>query len=291
MRQQRRRRDPREMTWFEHLAELRDRFKVCLISVGVATLLMLAFPAQITNPERLLSGEYLPLISTILHYILGVAKPQEMELIGGDITSPLEIYFIASLLFGLIISSPVIGYEIFRYIDPALYPHERRMIYPFLFSFIGLFAVGSGVGFYMITPLTFRAMLIFFELVKALPVIHVTNFYLTVLIVTFATGGVFTSPVILVLLVRAGIISTKAVERNRKWIYGLGYIVAAIITPDGGVFANLILLGFLIILIEGGILIAKRFEKKRELQEKLCPFCGGYVGDEVFCPDCGRSRL
>ena len=285
------RRDPREMSWSEHFAELRDRFKMCLISVGVATLFMLAFPAQITNPAKLMSGEYLPLISIVLHYILKMVKPPEMELIGGEITSPLEIYFIASLISGLIISSPVIGYEIFKYVDPALYPHERRLIYPFIFSFISLFAVGAIVGLHLITPLTFKAMLIFFKLVNAEPVIHVTNFYLTVLVITLATGGVFTSPVILVLLVRAGIISTQAIERNRKWIYGIGYIVAAIITPDGGLFANFILLGFLIVLIESGLLVAKKVEKERLRREKLCPFCGAYMGDEVFCPDCGRSRM
>jgi len=285
------RRDPRQMTWMEHLEELRDRFKVCLISIGVATLIMLAFPYQVTNPVALFSGEYQPVVSVILNFMVKVVKPERMEIIGGTITAPLEIYFIASLIFGLIASSPVVGYEIFKYIDPALYPHERRMIYPFMASFIGLFFVGSVMGFGLITPLTFRAMLIFFDLVGASPVIYVTDFYLTILVVTLATGVVFTSPVILVLLVRVGIISTKTIERNRKWIYGLGYIVAAIITPDGGLFANFILLGFLIVLIESGIFIAKKYEKERAIREKLCPFCGAYMGDEVFCPECKRARL
>lgn len=284
------RRDPRQMTWMEHFEELRSRFKVCLISIGIATLIMLAFPYQITDPIKLLSGEYQPMVSVILISMLKVVKPERMEIIGGTITAPLEIYFIASLVFGLIASSPIVGYEIFKYVDPALYPHERRVIYPFMTAFIGLFAVGSVIGFGFITPLTFRAMLIFFDLVGASPVIYVTDFYLTILVVTLATGAVFTSPVILVLLVRAGIISTKTIERNRKWIYGLGYIVAALITPDGGLFANFILLGFLIILIEAGILIAKKYEKERAIREKLCPFCGTYMGDEVFCPECGKAR-
>ena len=281
----------REMTWIEHFAELRDRFKICIISIGITTLLMLAFPVQITNPSKLMSGEYLPLVSLVLQYILKMSKPPEMELIGGEITSPLEIYFIASLVLGLIISSPLVGYEIYKYVDPALYPHERRIAYPFIISFISLFAIGAIVALYLIVPLTFRAMLIFFKLVNARPVIYVGNFYLTVLIITLATAGVFTSPVILVLLVRAGLLSTRTVERNRKWIYGLGYIVAAIITPDGGLFANLILLGFLAVLIEGGLLVAKKVEKERMRREKLCPFCGAYMGDEVFCPECGRSRI
>ncbi|MEM3453467.1 MAG: twin-arginine translocase subunit TatC, partial [Candidatus Hadarchaeum sp.] len=106
------RRDPRQMTWMEHLEELRSRFKVCLISIGVATLIMLAFPYQITDPIKLLSGEYQPMVSVILNSMLKIVKPERMEIIGGTITAPLEIYFIASLIFGLIASSPIVGYEI-----------------------------------------------------------------------------------------------------------------------------------------------------------------------------------
>ena len=284
-------RDMREMTLLEHLAELRDRFKVCLLSIGITTLIMLAFPAQILSPSELLSGMYKPLVSIILQEIVIIVKPPEMQIIGGTITAPLEIYFIASLMFGLGFSSPIVGYELYKYVDPALYPHERRLIYPFISSFSGLFIIGLLAGLYLITPITFRAMIIFFELVGALPMITVKDFYMTILIVTIATGAVFTTPVIVTILVIIGVISTKAIERNRKWIYGLGYIVAAIITPDGGLFANLILLGFLIVLVESGIIIARRFEKKRAIREKLCPFCGEYMGDEVFCPHCGRSKL
>lgn len=284
-------RDMKEMTLLEHLAELRDRLKVCMISIGITTLIMLAFPAQVLNPMELLSGIYKPMVSFILGILVDIVKPPQMEIIGGEITAPLEIYFIASLVFGLMFSSPIVGYEIYKYIDPALYPHERRLIYPFLSAFIGLFAAGTIFGLYIITPFTFRAMLIFFELVGALPVISVKDFYMTILVVTIATGAVFTSPVVLVLLVRVGLISTKSIERNRKWIYGIGYIVAAIITPDGGLFANLILLAAFIALVEGGILVAKRYEKKKILEEKLCPFCHEYIGDEIFCPNCGKSRI
>ena len=200
----------------------------------------------------------------------------------------------------------MIGYEIFKYVDPALYPHERRMIYPFMAAFIGLFIAGLLFGLYIITPATFKAMVIFFGLVGAEPVIHVMDFYNTILIVTIATGIVFTSPVILVLLVRVGIISTEAVTKNRKWIYGMAYIVAAIITPDGGVFTNLILLGVFVALIEGAVIVARRYEKRRELEEMgkpveveqpspkpgvdVCKFCGRPLNGKIFCPWCGKSQ-
>ncbi|MCD6421553.1 MAG: preprotein translocase subunit TatC [Thaumarchaeota archaeon] len=293
-------RDMKEMTLLEHLIELKDRAKVCLITIGVLTLIMLVFPAQLTSPGELLYM-YKPLVSLILDWINSMARPQALELFAGTITAPLEVYFIAALIFALIFSSPVVGYEIFKYVDPALYPHERRMIYPFLAAFLGLFAAGLAFGLYVITPFTFKAMLIFFPYTGVtLPGITIMDFYTTILIVTLATGIVFTTPAILVLLVRVGLISTKSIERNRKWIYGAMYIVAAIITPDGGMFTNLILLGVFVGLLEGGILVAKRYEKKREKEEEVeeaeiptdrCRFCGKPLGGRIFCPYCKKSQI
>ena len=293
-------RNMKEMTLLEHLMELKDRLKVCLITIGVLTILLLVFPGQLTSPEELLYM-YKPLVSLILDWINSMVRPQALELFAGTITAPLEVYFIAALIFALIFSSPVVGYEIFKYIDPALYPHERRMIYPFLAAFLGLFAAGLGFGLYVITPFTFKAMLIFFPYTGVtLPGITIMDFYTTILVVTLATGVVFTTPVILVLLVRVGLISTRSVERNRKWIYGAMYIVAAIITPDGGMFTNLILLGVFVGLLEGGILVAKRYEKRREKEEEVeeveiptdrCRFCGKPLGGRIFCPYCKRSQI
>ncbi|HDD42234.1 MAG TPA: preprotein translocase subunit TatC, partial [Nitrososphaeria archaeon] len=199
-------RNMKEMTLLEHLIELRDRAKVCLITIGVLTLLMLVFPAQLTSPEELLYM-YKPLVSLILDWINSMVRPEALELFAGTITAPLEVYFIAALIFALIFSSPVVGYEIFKYVDPALYPHERRMIYPFLAAFLGLFAAGLGFGLYIIAPFTFKAMLIFFPYTGVtFSGISIMDFYTTILIVTLATGIVFTTPVILVLLVRVGLI-------------------------------------------------------------------------------------
>jgi sec-independent protein translocase protein TatC len=297
----------KEMTLLEHLRELKDRVKVSLIALIISTLAMLVFPAEFNLSWEEFIYAYKPLVSVILDTIREQVMPKGMILIGLTITKPLELYFIASLVFGLIFSSPVIGYEIYKYVDPALYPHERRMIYPFITAFIGLFASGVIFGYLVLAPFTFRAMKIFFDLVGAAPYVDIMDFYNTVFIVVIATGAVFTSPVILVLLVRVGLLSTKTITRNRKWIYGIGYIVAAIITPDGGLFTNILLLAVFIALIEGGVFIAKRYEKERERREKeeyieeskvsgqsspdVCKYCGAPLKGRIFCPACGKSQI
>ncbi len=296
----------KEMTLLEHLKELKDRVKVSLIAVIISTLVMLVFPAEFNLSWEFIYA-YKPLISVILDTIREQVIPEGMILIGLTITKPLELYFIASLVFGLIFSSPVIGYEIYKYVDPALYPHERRMIYPFLTAFIGLFTAGVLFGYLVLAPFTFRAMKIFFDLVGAAPYVDIMDFYNTVFIVVIATGAVFTSPVILVLLVRVGLLSTKTITRNRKWIYGIGYVVAAIITPDGGLFTNVLLLAVFVGLIEGAVLVARRYEKEREKKEReeyseetevsrkdrqdVCKYCGEPLRGRIFCPACGKSQV
>lgn len=294
----------KEMTLLEHLKELKDRVKVSLVAVIISTLAMLVFPAEFNLTWEFIYA-YKPLISIILDVIREQVMPEGMILIGLTITKPLELYFIASLVFGLIFSSPVIGYEIYKYVDPALYPHERKMIYPFLTAFIGLFTAGVVFGYLVLAPFTFRAMKIFFDLVGAAPYVDIMDFYNTVFIVVIATGAVFTSPVILVLLVRIGLLSTKTITKNRKWIYGIGYIVAAIITPDGGLFTNVLLLAIFAGLIEGAVLVARRYERERKEREEYseesevvkrgrqdtCKYCGEPLRGGIFCPACGKSQI
>lgn len=298
--------DMKEMTLLEHLKELKDRVKVSLMAIAITTVIMMVVPAQLKFGLEEAIYAYKPLVSVLLDMIRDQLLPPGWTLLAIKVTSPLELYFIASLAFGLIFSSPIIGYEVYKYVDPALYPHERRMIYPFLTAFIGLFTAGVIFGYLILAPFTFKAMGIFFDLVGASPEIHVMDFYSMVFTVVVVTGLVFTSPAILVLLVKIGLMSTKTITRNRKYIYGIGYIVSAFITPDGGMFTNLLLLGVFVALIEGAVIVARRYEKEREKEmmegggegesrekEKpsdVCKFCGARLGGRVFCPSCGRAQ-
>ena len=120
------------------------------------------------------------------------------------------------------------------------------------------------------------------------------DFYQLVLITVTLTGLAFTFPAIYVLLVRAGLTNTASITHNRRYIYVILFIVTALITPDGGPIADIILFVPMVVMMEIAIFIAKRYEKER-LEEEMkgwptCPYCGAKVPpDEVFCPRCGRS--
>ncbi|MEM0349452.1 MAG: twin-arginine translocase subunit TatC [Candidatus Caldarchaeum sp.] len=282
----------KEMPLIEHLRELKNRVKVVIVSFVVSLIFWLAFPADLTgitlNPEF-----YEPMVSLVLKRIVTDLAANRIEIIGCSMTSPFEIIFLAAAFLALATIMPVIGYETYAYVDPALYPHERRLIYGFTLGFAALFAVGGLFGYFVAAPLIMRAMIFFFELAGVLPTVCAMDFYSLVFTTVLLIGVVFTSPAVLVLLVRFGIISTEIITRNRLYVYGALYILVAIITPDGWLVGNAVLFLPLVLLIESSLFIAKRIEKNR-LQNMIvghCKFCGtGLRENEIFCSKCGRAQ-
>jgi sec-independent protein translocase protein TatC len=150
-----------------------------------------------------------------------------------------------------------------------------------------------------LTPYLMQAMVVFFPLLGAEKVISVMDFYTLVLLTTLATGIIFTFPVFLVLLVKYGVISTNIITKNRKYVYAGLLIICMLITPGEGGIANFMLFVPMAILLEGGLLFAKRYEKKGTVHKVLkwfaesssCKFCGSSLrAQEKFCPRCGRSQ-
>jgi sec-independent protein translocase protein TatC len=106
-------------------------------------------------------------------------------------------------------------------------------------------------------------------------------------------GVIFTSPAIVVLLVRFGLLSSETIAKNRLYIYGGLYILVAVITPDGWLVGNTILFLPLVLLIETSIFIARRFERSRERMAEVdrCKFCGEELKKgTLFCSKCGKAQ-
>jgi sec-independent protein translocase protein TatC len=292
------RRNPNEMTFTEHLLELRDRLKMIILSYFIALIFWLAFPTTISlsNVGSIITGEYRPIVSLVLDYTVGLTGGL-FKIIPGRLVSPLEIYFIAAALVAFITVIPIIGYEIYAYVNPALYPHEKRLVWPFLAAFLTLFAAGAAFSYLIVVPLIIRFMAIFADIVGIEPelrLIEAGDYFVFVFSTVGSMGLLFTSPAIFVLLVRLGIIGTNVFSRNRVYFYGVLYIIIAIITPDGWLVGNTVLFLPLVIMMEIALLVAKRIEKKRlggAYSAPRCKFCGGEIGeDDVFCPKCGRSQ-
>jgi sec-independent protein translocase protein TatC len=287
-------------TIWDHLSELRVRLRWVFYSLIATTVFFMVFPANASVLQNPLAF-YDPLIALVLQQVVKDVLPKGMTLIAGEITAPLEIYLIGSFILGIAASTPIIAYEIYVYVDPALYPHERKAIYPFITSFTVLFVIGAAFGYRILAPFMIWAMIPFFNLAQATPFVYAMDFYQLVFMTTVATGFSFTLPVFFVLLVRFGIIKTSMVTTRRRYIYAVMYIVCAVVTPDGGPLGDIALFVPMVVLLELAVLFAKRYEKKRPeafspALEKpsytKCRFCGTLQTSPLsFCPTCGKSQV
>jgi len=225
--------------------------------------------------------------------------PHGLQIISLEIGAPFEIYFLASILFGFLITSPLVAYELYKFVDPALYPQERKSVYPFVAGFTGLFISGALFGLFILSPFIVYTVILFSQIVGASPVLSVSDFYSMILTTIALTGFGFTVPEIFVLLVKFGVVKTSIIAKHRVWFYFILYIITAIITPDGGPLADIALFIPMAVLWEVAIYIAKRYEKDQSTSpsanvfdmSKKCAYCGQRIDDsDVFCKRCGKSQ-
>jgi len=281
----------------EHLSELAKRLKVVFYSLIATTIAIMALPGDLNFLSNPLTF-YTPFVSVIFKRVTHDVMPPQFVLVGYTVGSPIELYLLGSFVVAVLINIPIIAYEVYQYVNPALYTNEKQAVGPFVVSFTTLFVVGATFGYFILAPFTMYAMIPFFAAVGAQPYISVNDFYGVVFAIVLMSGLTFTFPVFLVLLVKLKIMSITVVTKNRKYIYGALLVVTAVITPDGGPIADFALFIPLLLLFELAILFAKRYETEglpttiKWLQpEAKCRFCGGEMTrNEKFCRRCGRSQ-
>jgi sec-independent protein translocase protein TatC len=251
------------MSFWDHLDEFLGRMRIIFITVIVSGLFIGFFPA---NPRGLLdpSGTYEPIIAVIMHRIRYDLLPSEAALIAGGLMDTAYVYVALAFLIGIAVSSPLIAYQIFAFVTPALYPSERKHISKFVFGFLVLFVFGIIVAYLAILPLTMRIILWFIESGGAEPLINIKDFYAMVITLIIGSGLLYTVPVILVLLVQVGILPANFIEGKRKVVYVAILVVTAVITPDPTIVTDIIILVPFVILFESAVLVAKRVGKNRE---------------------------
>jgi sec-independent protein translocase protein TatC len=283
---------------WDHIEELSRRAKVWIYAFVISTLLYLLIPADSSFLQNPFQG-YHPIITAILLGIKTRLLPSQYILIGGTVTAPLEIILVAAAVFGFATSVPVLAYEIYKFIDPAIKPNEKQSVYPFVAAFSILFFVGGAFAFFVLLPFVFFFSLPFFTGLGISPFIYADQFYNLIFFVIVASGFAFTIPVFFVLLVKLHVLGTKMLTKNRKYVWAVTLILTAIASPDGGPLADIALFVPIIILLEGSIWYAKRYEKDSDKEEpktvatlKICTFCGGDMdAGGVFCGRCGKSRV
>jgi len=282
---------------WDHIDELSRRIKTWVYVFFTATILFLVVPGDLSflqNPFQI----YHPLITVILVAVRQQLLPPQYTLIGPTVTTPLEIIAVGAAVFGFLASVPVLAYEVYKFVDPAIRPNERQSIYPFVAAFTILFLAGSLFAFFVLIPFVFFFSLPFFQFVGVATLIDADQFYNLVFFIILAAGLAFTLPAIFVLLVKLHFVGTAVLRKNRKYVWAFTLIATALASPDGGPLADAALFVPMIILIEGAMWFAKRYEKddvaglRFSTGETRCSYCGGQMDPGgVFCGLCGKARI
>jgi sec-independent protein translocase protein TatC len=286
---------------WDHVAELSVRLKVWVYAFFAATILLLVLPGDLSffkNPLQI----YHPLITVILLDIRNRLLPSTYTLIGPTVTTPLEIIVVGAAVFGFGISLPVLVYEVYKFVDPAIKPSERQSLYPFTIGFTILFLAGALFAFFVLIPFVFFFSIPFFSWVGVSTYIDADQFYNLVFFIIVLTGLAFTLPLVFVVLVKLHFVGTSVLRKNRKYVWAFTLVATALASPDGGPLADIALFIPMIILIEGAIWFAKRYEKddlpatrsflRVKSEPPTCAYCGGQMDPGgIFCGLCGKARI
>jgi len=231
-----------------HLEELRRK----LIISGVSWLV--AFLACYTIAEPLFD-----LIATPVR----AALPKGASLVFITATEPFFTYLKIGALAGLLVAMPVIFWQIWSFIAPGLYQHEKRYIIPFVLASTLCFATGAFFGYRYVFPMAFKVLIEFGTGSGELNAMLSMGSYLSLsskLLLAF--GLVFELPVVIFFLARMGIVDHKMLARNRKFALLAAFLTGAMLTPPD-VFSQTALALPFIVLYEIGIIVARLFGKRK----------------------------
>jgi sec-independent protein translocase protein TatC len=289
------------MTLWEHLTELLSRVKVMILAILLAS--SIGFLPSDARGWLDPLHYYQPVVSLMMLRMRHDFLPTGATLIASGLVDTIFVYMYLTLLIGIVLSFPIIAYEIYAYIKPALYPNERKHLLAYSGSFIVLFVLGLLMAYFLIIPITFKILVWFITSGGALPLIGIKDFYNWILTLLLASGLFYTLPLFIVVLAQFGLIPVEFLTGKRKMtIYIALYIFLNIITPDPTpITATIIFLPFLVI-FEIAARFAKRADTNRRrtiagtyTQPKVqlggiaCKFCGGSVASS-FCAACGKSQ-
>lgn len=155
----------------------------------------------------------------------------DIDLIATDLSSQFVTHLTTSIYLGLLCASPLIMYELFRFITPALYENERRYSTKIVFSVYLLFVLGVLMSYFILFPISFRFLGTYSVAEKVHSTITLDSYISTFMSLTLLMGVIFQLPVIAFILAKMGILNSQQMAKYRKHALILIMLIAAIITP------------------------------------------------------------
>lgn len=250
----------------EHLGELRNRILITVIAI------VIGFGVSFYFSEFIFKILTLPMHSTLKFslekpFLSYQAKNPELRLVFLAPAEALWMHFKISLISGIVLSSPIIFYEIWRFLSPGLLEKEKRYAMPFVIVTTSLFLIGALFCFIIVLPFAMNFLLTY-KTEHLQPMLSVGKYVDFCLKFVIAFGVVFELPVVVLFLTRMGIVTPDFLAKNRKYAILIAFVLAALLTPTPDAFNQTLMAGPMILLYEIGILASRIFNRKRKGSEE-----------------------
>ena len=233
-------------SFLSHLFELRDR----VIKAGLA--IIIVFVSLVY---------WAPDIFHLFAQPLLQALPAGGKMIVTDVTGSFFVPMKVTMLVAFIIALPVVMYQLWAFIAPGLYIHERKLILPLVVSSYSLFIIGMAFAYFLVFPTVFKFMASYNAPLGAEMSTDIDN-YLSFAMTTFLAFGItFEVPVVVVVLVRMGMVPLAKLKEIRPYVIVGAFVISAIVTPPD-VLSQLLLAVPMTLLYELGLLVARFYVPK-----------------------------
>ncbi|ACI20262.1 MULTISPECIES: twin-arginine translocase subunit TatC [Thermodesulfovibrio] len=254
--------EEQKMSLIEHLSELRKRILVCLIALIIAFIFTFSYSEYIFK-LLLFPLNYTPQFS--LKEGMVFVPDQKLQNTKLVFLGPAEAFWMnmkIALVTGFILTIPIIFYQLWRFVSPGLYAHEKKYVLPFVLTATGLFLTGVAFCYFIVLPFAMGFLLNYKVGDFLMPMLSVGLYIDFLLKFLLAFGLVFELPILIVITTRMGLITPQTLKKYRRLAIVLAFVVAAIITPTPDAFNQTLMAVPMIILYELGIWVSILLNKK-----------------------------
>jgi sec-independent protein translocase protein TatC len=231
-----------KMSFFEHLVDLRKRLINSALAIAVGAMV------GVSVAQRLLGFISRPMQEALRKQHL------DDKLIYTSPAGMINIIITFGVYFGVVLAAPVVLYQVWLFIAPGLYKHERKAVTGFLFSTVLLFLAGISFGYFIMLPYMLDFLTSFQGPFR--PLISINEYFDFILIVLLGLGVIFEMPVLIFFLALFGIVTPKFLWKNLRYAILIIAVVAAIITPTPDATTMLIFMAPMVALYFLGIGVA-----------------------------------
>ncbi|QBD79164.1 twin-arginine translocase subunit TatC [Ktedonosporobacter rubrisoli] len=242
--------DPSSMSLVDHLEELRWRVFKTLIAIVIGAIIAFIFRDQ------------------IMHF-LELPLPKEADALGRGklvvtgVAEGFTVFLLLSVAVGIVLALPVLLYQVWAFVAPGLYEHEKKHAIPFIFIGIVLFLIGISLGYVVLHyPLEF---LISFASSSFTELVTANSYFTFVAFFILAFGLIFELPLVLTFMAQVGLISADTLVKKRAAAHIGMWIAATFITPGADIYSPIIIGAAMSFLYELTIIFI-RFTKRKEAQ-------------------------